>query len=191
LTATVRARIATYTHERVTAARRRLIADRIVDGAAPGSPERDPVASAHGAKGRRARARPPSRAEIERIRAAAERAVAAQRALDVRFVPLGPVCGACTRDTGGCCSLTVPLLWREADYRLLALGPDDVPRPSDETSGACPFLGREGCRLPADRRPHICRAFLCERAEAALGDQLKTAWDEIGNLAQARSQLGG
>ena len=39
-----------------------------------------------------------------------------------RFRGLGPVCGACTRETGGCCSLTVPLLWREADFRLMALG---------------------------------------------------------------------
>jgi hypothetical protein len=137
---------------------------------------------------RRAR-RPPSRSEVGRVRAAAQRAVAAQGKLDRRFEQLGPVCGACTRETGGCCSLTVPLLWREADYRLLAIGSAELPEPSDATVGACPFLGLEGCRLPADRRPHICRSFLCEKAEAALGSELAAARREIDELGAARSQL--
>jgi hypothetical protein len=124
------------------------------------------------------------------VREAEQRSIAIHRGLDERFRGLGPVCGACTRETGGCCSLTVPLLWREADFRLMALGETRVPGPERATPGACPFLTGEGCGLPSDRRPHICRSFLCERAEEALGAGLEPVRAEIGKLTAARSQLG-
>ena len=127
----------------------------------------------------------------ERLADAERRAMEAHRALDKRFEILGSVCRTCTRETGGCCTLTVPLIWREADYRLLALDDGAVPLPAGETAGACPFLGTMGCRLPANRRPFICRSFLCDRAEAALGDNLPLVRRELLQLANARSQLGG
>ncbi len=132
-----------------------------------------------------------SRATWERIRVAERQAITAHRVLGKRFELLGPVCGECTRESGGCCTLTVPLLWREADFRLLALGNDDVPEPAVDTAGACPFLGLTGCRLPADRRPFICRSFLCDRAEATLGDGLSQVRRDLLQLGNARSQLGG
>jgi hypothetical protein len=184
LTVESRARIAAYTNDRVAGAGRRLRQEGVLPGGQPAIPDKE-----ESRRGKRRGRRPPSRAEIERVRAAGEGAVAAERALDLRFVRLGPVCGACTRETGGCCSLTVPLLWREADYRLLALGDADVPAPDPQTPGACPFLGPQGCRLPSERRPHICRTFLCERAEAALGDDLGPARTEIEVFGAARSQL--
>jgi hypothetical protein len=132
-----------------------------------------------------------SKRAIGRVRAAEARLTASHRRLDGHFVPLGPICERCTRDTGGCCSLTVPLLWREADYRLLALGGGGMPEPLDETSGACPYLGPNGCRLPSERRPHICRSFLCDLAEEALAASLPEVRAEIRFLTAARSQLGG
>lgn len=183
LTAESRARIGAYTAARVAGAARRLRGEGVLgDGEAEAPPIEEPR------RGKRGR-RPPSRADLRRVREAADRAVAVHRSLDRRFAVLGPVCGACTRETGGCCSLTVPLLWREADYRLLALGAADVPEPDARTAGACPFLGLEGCRLPSERRPHICRSFLCERAEAALGEGLAAARAEVEELTTARSQL--
>jgi hypothetical protein len=186
ITAASREQIARYTSDRVAAAARRLRTEGVISD----SPEPGATVEPELLSGRRRRARrPPSRSEIGRVRAAAERSVAAQDKLDRRFASLGPVCGACTRETGGCCSLTVPLLWRETDYRLLALGGNALPEPSDSTAGACPFLGQDGCRLPAERRPHICRSFLCEKAEAALGSELAAARQEIDELGVARSQL--
>jgi hypothetical protein len=184
ITVESRARIAAYTSDRVAGAGRRLRQEGVLPGGQPSARDGDALR-----RGKRRGRRPPSRAEVERVRTAEERAVAAERALDLRFIRLSPVCGACTRETGGCCSLTVPLLWREADYRLLALGNADVPAPDPQTAGACPFLGPEGCRLPSERRPHICRTFLCERAEAALGDELGPARNEIEVFGAARSQL--
>jgi hypothetical protein len=185
LTAQVRAHIARYTAERVHAARRRLAVEGVF-GEPIVADEPPTRARSHG---KRHRQHSPSRTAIRRLHDADRRAVAAQQALSRRFEPLGPVCGACTRETGGCCSLTVPLLWREADYRLMALGAVEPPAPNDDTPTSCPFLGAAGCRLPAERRPHVCRAFLCEKAEAALGEELQAAWTEIGDLATARSQL--
>ncbi len=185
LTAQVRGHIARYTADRVHAARHRLAVEGVfgepVDAGEPTTRTQR--------RGKKHRQHAPSRAALRRLHDADRRAVAAQRALSRRFQPLGPVCGACTRETGGCCSLTVPLLWREADYRLMALGAVEPPSPNDDTPTGCPFLGAAGCRLPAERRPHICRAFLCEKAEAALGGELEAAWAEIGDLATARSQL--
>ena len=132
-----------------------------------------------------------NKATQDRFALAEKKAMEIHRTLDKKFESIGSVCGACTRETGGCCTLTVPLIWREADFRLLALGSGSVPVPEKETAGACPFLGTIGCRLPADRRPFICRSFLCDRAEAALGDGLSLVRRELITLGNARSQLGG
>jgi hypothetical protein len=181
LLAACREHIADYTAGRVAGAARRLAEEGLL---APASDQPQAIVQRHGKKRR------VSDADRRRVRAAEGRLLESHRTLDVRFRMLGPVCGACTRDTGGCCSLTVPLLWREADFRLLALGGDETPRPLDETSGACPFLGLEGCRLPSERRPHICRSFLCEKAEQALGSELPSIRAELDRLGAARSQLG-
>lgn len=189
LTAAGRDRIAEYSAARVAGAASRLRAEGALT---TGRTDVEVEPGHHEPEGRgrrKGRRRPPSRAEIRRIHDAASRAVSAQERLDRHFIPLGPVCGACTHETGGCCSLTVPLLWREADYRLLALGQAEIPAPSPDTPGACPFLGRQGCRLSPIHRPYICRSFLCERAEQALGDDLDTAHAEIGELARARARL--
>jgi hypothetical protein len=199
LTARARERIAGYVAARVAGSARRLAEDGVMDAAeaarlaaavpeapAPTEAAPDPAGAPSGRPSRRGI----SRAQARRVRAAEQQSVAIHRALDERFRGLGPVCGACTRETGGCCSLTVPLLWREADFRLMALGRTAVPAADGATPGACPFLSLEGCGLPSERRPHICRSFLCERAEAALGPALEPIRAEIGRLTAVRSQLG-
>lgn len=184
LQAETRRRISAYVAARVASAERRLAADGL-----RGQPPVATIETPDDVESKRRRSRRVSRADRERIRLAAERAVAAHRELDHLFHRLGPVCAACTQESGGCCSLTVPLLWREADFQLLAMGDAIVPEPLAETAGACPFLGPAGCRLPSERRPHICRTFLCDRAEAALGDGLPAVRAEIDDLTSARSQL--
>jgi hypothetical protein len=186
LIALCRDHIASHVVDRVASAGQRLAAEGVLD---PGDAE----ALADG----RANARPPkphrrpfTEAERRRVRAAEAETVRMHRRLDERFRPLGPVCAACTKETGGCCSLTVPLLWREADYRLMAMGGVRPPAPAAETAGACPFLGDRGCRLPSERRPHICRSFLCDRAQAALERTLPQVRTDLERLNEARSRLG-
>jgi hypothetical protein len=178
--------IADYVAERVGAAAHRLSqeglldarsAEALLDGRTPSRPPRPPK-------------RPFGEADRRRVREAADAMLRLHRRLDERFVSLGAICGACTRETGGCCSLTVPLLWREADYRLLALGEAVAPAPDPATAGACPFLGDLGCRLPSERRPHICRSFLCDRAQEALTTTLPEVRTDLGQLNEARSRLG-
>jgi hypothetical protein len=187
LTERCRARVAEHTWQRVDAARARLIAEAVIVGGVEAGGGGVP---ARGRGSDRGPVRRTSRADARRTRAAVERAIASHQALDKEFERLGPVCGACTRETGGCCTLTVPLLWREADFRLLALGAVAPVWPASETPGTCPFLGVEGCRLPSERRSHICRSFLCERAEAALANHLGPVRQELARLGAARSQLG-
>jgi hypothetical protein len=186
LTRCCRDHIAGYVAERVGAAGYRLAqeglldaptAEALLDGRALSRPPRPPK-------------RPVGEVDRRRVRQAADAMLRLHRRLDERFASLGPVCGACTRETGGCCSLTVPLLWREADYRLLALGEAAVPAPDPATAGACPFLGDLGCRLPSERRPHICRSFLCDRAQEALTNTLPEVRADLGQLNEARSRLG-
>jgi hypothetical protein len=105
-------------------------------------------------------AQSPDSARRRRIANAESKMVNLHRQLDDAFRPLAPVCGACTRETGGCCTITVPLLWREADFHLLGTGSGDVPDPVAMPPGACPFLGTDGCRVASERRPYICRTFL-------------------------------
>lgn len=186
LTSGCREHIVEYVAERVVGSNHRLTQeglvgeDRVVELAARRAPSRPP----------RPAKRPFGEAERRRVRQAEGAMLVLHRRLDQRFAILEPVCGACTRETGGCCSLTVPLLWREADYRLLALGDADVPSPDPATAGACPFLGELGCRLPSERRPHICRSFLCDRAQAALENTLPEVRADLGQLNEARSRLG-
>lgn len=202
LIAAARQRIAAYTAARVAGAARRLagenliaaesaarLADSAVLRADPVLSRREHLAVPTDRPASSARRR--GRKSGRRVLDAAAEMVAAHRQLDGRFGELGAVCASCTRETGGCCSLTVPLIWREADFRLLALGGVEVPAPLDATAGACPFLGDQGCRLPAERRPHICRSFLCERAEQALGDELPLVRADLKRLSDARSRLGG
>jgi hypothetical protein len=186
LLALCRWHIADHVARRVAGAGRRLAAEEVLPPSSVDAP-----ALADGPAGRpKPPRRPLTDAERRRVRAAEGEMVALHRRLDGRFVPLGPVCAACTRETGGCCSLTVPLLWREADYRLMAVGGVRPPEPSAETPGQCPFLGDRGCRLPSERRPHICRSFLCDRAQAALGEALPQVRTDLEQLNQARSRLG-
>lgn len=187
-----RGRIAAYVRERVVGAERRLAAEGVMPAADSGfdSTRSDAEGGERVGRRRGRGKRRASGAEVRRVRMAEERVVAAHRELDHQFSELGPVCGVCTRETGGCCSLTVPLLFREPDFRLLALGGAVVPSPVAETRGQCPFLGPTGCRLPSERRPHICRSFLCDTAEAALAERIGVVRDEIEELTAARSRLG-
>jgi len=192
-----RGRIAAYVGERVVGAGKRLAAEEVLPAAGSGFDSRRGDLEGDGLEGdervgrRRGRGkRRASGAEVRRVQGAEERVVAAHRELDHQFSELGPVCGVCTRETGGCCSLTVPLLFREPDFRLLALGGAVVPSPLAETQGQCPFLGPMGCRLPSERRPLICRSFLCDTAEAALAERIGVVRDEIEELTAARSRLG-
>jgi hypothetical protein len=186
LLAVCREHIASHVAERVAGAGHRLAAEGVL-GPADAEALAAEAALARPPKPPR---RPLTEAERRRVRAAETEMVRTHRRLDERFVPLGPVCAACTRETGGCCSLTVPLLWREADFRLLAMGAVRPPRPAAETAGACPFLGDQGCRLPSERRPHICRSFLCDRAQAALAETLPQVRTDLERLNEARSRLG-
>ncbi|TAK24635.1 MAG: hypothetical protein EPO26_05310 [Chloroflexota bacterium] len=183
MTTRFRAYIARHTSLRVAAARHRLATEGLMDVAhATPPPSR---AMVH--QNRRSRRGATDR---QRIREAESECVATHQTLDRAFAPLGPVCGACTAETGGCCSLTVPLIWREVDFRLLAMDDRPLPEPSTEIPTACPFLGETGCRLPSDRRPHICRVFLCDKAENALSDRLPPIRQSIDRLTKARSRLG-
>ncbi len=174
--------IARYVDERIQGARRRLIDEGILESDAAKAAQ-SPGAIRHARRSRR------GVGDRQRIRAADQTCVNLHRALDLRFVPLQPVCGACVRSTGGCCTITVPLIWRENDFRLLAFDAPPPVVPDRALAGACPFLGASGCRLPSDRRPHICRSFLCESAEAALGTALEGTRGEIERLTRARAQL--
>lgn len=189
--------IAGYVAARIASSAGRLRADGIIDEAvraelAALALERsgDNASRTRAMTPRTTRPRAASRSDRRRVLEAAAEVVSAHRSLDRRFADLGSVCAACTRETGGCCSLTVPLIWREADFRLLALGGVEAPSPDEANGGSCPFLGDTGCRLPSDRRPHICRSFLCERAEAALGDGLGAVRADLQLLNAARSRLG-
>jgi hypothetical protein len=186
LIALCREHIASHVADRIAGAGLRLAAEGLIgaadaDGLAEGRPAVRPPKPPK---------RPPTEAERRRMRAAETEMLRLHRRLDQRFVTLGPVCAACTRETGGCCSLTVPLLWREPDYRLLAMGGVRPPAPAAGTPGACPFLGEHGCRLPSERRPHICRSFLCDRAQSALDATLPQVRTDLEQLNEARSRLG-
>jgi len=177
-----RALIARYVDERIQGARRRLLDEGVLEAdVATGT--QSPGAIRHARRSRR------GVGDRQRIRASEQACLDLHRALDLRFRPLQPVCGACVRQTGGCCTITVPLIWRENDFRLLAFDTPAPMVPDPALAGACPFLGASGCRLPSERRPHICRSFLCESAEAALGTTLEGTRGQIERLTRARSQL--
>ena len=46
---------------------------------------------------------------------------------------------------------------------------EDEDPPTPDFRRTCPYLGDQGCLLPASRRPYNCITFFCETLEEQLG----------------------
>jgi len=84
----------------------------------------------------------------------------------------GPaVCATCQ---GGCCG-------RAKHHATLTnllgylFAEEDLPAPDFTLD--CPFLGAQGCRLSAARRPFNCIIFLCEALDARLSEAQRSAFN--------------
>jgi hypothetical protein len=98
-----------------------------------------------------------------------------QLELDLLFRIIGgpTVCIDCL---GGCCSLAKhhATLTNILGYLLAGEEP-----PTPDFALSCPFLGAQGCRLPAARRPFNCIIFLCDRVDRYLSSEQRTAFAGI------------
>jgi hypothetical protein len=73
------------------------------------------------------------------------------------------VCAACA---GACCA-SGKYHVRAADLLIHLAADLQLPMPRFD-SGACPWLGEAGCRMPPSFRPLTCIIFICDPIEARL-----------------------
>ncbi len=103
--------------------------------------------------------------QFVRVKAGAAAIAAAKRALFAvaEKVDSAAVCAACK---GECClagKYHVTLL----DIITMLADDQKLPEP-DFGAGHCPYLGEQGCLMPAAYRPYNCLIFHCERVEGLL-----------------------
>lgn len=83
---------------------------------------------------------------------------------------------------------------------LASLAQGETP-PAPDATATCPFLGDQGCLLPAAQRPYNCITFICARIEDRLGmagrqtfyrldSRLRAAYQAVADRYPAASLRG-
>ncbi len=105
-------------------------------------------------------------ADVRWARSVLERIASLQEEMQAIFLQADGA-GICGRCEGFCCDRGKNHLTLVNVLAYLLQG-QDMPHP--DFSLPCPFLGSEGCLIPAGQRPFNCITFLCEQIDDHLSE---------------------